>query len=547
MPSQDDYLDDLLKGMSEEENNKGTKKSEEDIMQELDSLDLDAVTAMTEEDIARLLEAGVGETANQTDIGEDSGGDISDSMDDVLNMLEGTSDSDLQEIQDLLQKSDRNEMVDPQELLDEEENPADKLMADIERAGNPVDVSDPKQQRAMEKQRRKEEKLARKAEKKAKKEAAKSAKGKSGKKASKAGQDEMPFDKDILDSIVSGDGQIGKETAPQTEKGENRFQMSAEDAIVTLETEEADDLLPDISVSEDDEEGEKDEKPQGLFAKFMAFIMEEDEEPENEDIRLSKENQDIIDELDREKAGGSAKGKDKKKKKEKPKKEPKPKKPPKPKKEKPPKEEEPVAPGSRLTLKKALPIILLGVTVGAVIFIFVNVSVDYADKQIARRAYREGNYEVCYQNLFGKKRNEEEALMFGKSESILYIRRWYREYEILATAGSEVEALDSLIQTVTKYPALYEYAYGWNAVAEVNAVYSNILNILNDRYGITELQALEIAAEEDDLEYTRIVTALAKGLPYGSWNVPQQPSDPGLPNELPEESNMGGGNFVDNQ
>lgn len=187
---------------------------------------------------------------------------------------------------------------------------------------------------------------------------------------------------------------------------------------------------------------------------------------------------------------------------------------------------------------------------GAVILIFINISVDFSDKSVAKDAYQQGDYATCYRNLYGKKLNEEEALMYGRAESILYIELWYRKYEIFVEQGDEVKALDSLIQTVCDYPALFEYANQWNAADEVNVVYSKILNILQDKYGITEGQALEIAAEKSDLEYTKIVTAVANGMSYDVWNnggTPQQPEEEGLPNQLPEESDIGEGDFVDNQ
>ncbi len=546
MPSQDDYLDDLLKGMSEEENG-GIDLG--------GSPDLDAVAEMTEEEIAKLLAVGAEEPEGNKSSMDKPSQESDDSLNDVLAMLEGTSNSNLQEIKELLQKSDNNELVDESNTLEGDDSQVDKLLADIEGAGSEETALNTKEQRKREKQRRKEEKLAQKEAKKAERKAAKGKKGTkgSGKGGKSSSESDTTLDYDVLDNIVSGAGRIAQGNSQKAGAGNNGFEMSAEDAIIEVEREEADDILPDIEMAGEMETDEPKEKG-GLFAKFMAFLMEEEEEeePENENLRLSKENQDIIDELDKE--NGAAKGgkskKDKKKKKEKPKKEPKPKKAPKPKKEKPPKEEEPVIPGSKLTLKKVMPIVLLGASVGAVILIFINISVDFSDKSVAKDAYQQGDYATCYRNLYGKKLNEEEALMYGRAESILYIELWYRKYEIFVEQGDEVKALDSLIQTVCDYPALFEYANQWNAADEVNVVYSKILNILQDKYGITEGQALEIAAEKSDLEYTKIVTAVANGMSYDVWNnggTPQQPEEEGLPNQLPEESDIGEGDFVDNQ
>jgi len=543
MPSQDDNLDKLLKRLSEEE-----KEDTESRGNAAGRPNLEEASQMTEEEIAKLLAAGSEETeksSKQKDSGSDG---------DVHDLLEGSGNSVLQEVKELLEKAEKNEAVNEDGDSEENGNPADKLLAEIDDAENAAQGFDAKQQRALEKKRKKEEKLAKKEAKKAEREAAKAAKsGKSGKgKKTEAKEADADFDKEALDRIMAGAEQIG-----QGEQPPKAGKKLPEDTIIEIEAEEADDLLPDITPVEAEEEGEEPEEPEekkGIFAKFVAFLMEEDEEEkdENEDMPLSKENQEIIDELDKEKAkekGGKGK-KAKKAKKEKPKKGPKPKKAPKPKKEKPKKEEEPVAPGSRLTLKKVLPIVLLGASVGAVVFIFSNVSMDYADKQVAADAYREGDYETCYQNLFGKRLNEEQALMYGKSESILYITLRYRDYERFLEEGNEVKALDCLIQIVSKYPELYEYANQWNAVNEVNQVYSLLLNDLTGKYGITEAQALEIAAVKSDLEYTRIVTALALGMPYDSWNGSgntQQPVDEGLHNVLPEESDIEQGNFVNNQ
>lgn len=538
MPSQDDYLDELLKGISDEAD--GAAGDEGNAVS-VDSPDLDAVAGMTEEEIAKLLAAGSDEPAVAEEPVQSRTQGNGDSLEDVIAMLEGTADSDLQEIQDLLQKSDNNELVDTNQDLEDNISPVDKLLADIEGAEGEGDALDAKGQRALEKKRRKEEKLAQKKAKKEEKKAAKAKKSRKEKaKTGKRQSEEDPsIEYDVLDSIVSDAGKIGQKD-------------TAADAIVEIDKEEADSLIPDIAVLEGEEETKEEPKEKNsLFARFVAFLMEEDEEDEkteNENLRLSKENQDIINELDKENAKKGDKSK--KKKKEKPKKEPKPKKAPKPKKEKPPKEEEPEPSGSRLTLKKVLPIVLLGASVGAVILIFVNISMDFADKKVARNAYQEGDYEACFQNLYGKKLNDEEALMYGKSESILYISLWYRKYEVFAGEGKEVQALDILIQAVNDYPMLYEYASQWNAIAEISEVYSSIVNILRDKYGITEAQALEIAAEKSDLEYTKMVTGIANGMTYDSLRNPgsvQQPVEQELPNELPEESDIGQGNFVDNQ
>ncbi len=614
MSSQDDFLDELLKGMSAEGGEPGAQQAERP--------DMEALSEMTEEEIDRLLTAGAASAGDEGGSGGQSLPEGADSSrGDVLAMLEGTGDRDLREIQDLLKKSDRSENIEGEDPNSEnaggDRNPAERLRADIDEAGESevaTDGMDSKSRRALKKEQRR-------AQKEEKKRAKQAAKGKGARnRAAKDGTDkkeaapprqeretsarkgyDLMSDKELLDSIVSEAGLFGKPEngrAQESSQGETQASFrengntmadllsfaqadldAAEDSeaewvegqssspsrdILAVDMDEADSMLTDIS-SRQDEGKHKD----GPFSKFLSFLTEEDEdedEPErgNEDVQLSEENEEILKDLDGEKPKKTKAKKAKKKpaKKDKKKdKKAKPPKQPKPKKQKPPREPEPYPIGKRLTFKKALPVIVFGVSLGLVIFIMSNLSVDYRSKQAAREAYEAGDYEACYQGLFGKKLNEEEAMMFGRSESILYIRRWFTEYELFAESGAEVEALDSLIQTVKDYPELYAYAAQWKAGMDVYAVYLEILDVLASKYGITEMQALQIAGIKSDLQYTRVVTALAEGEEYGTGqggtgqepdadggedNGPEEDNGDELSDVLPEESELGTGNFVEN-
>lgn len=546
MPSGEEYQDSPMSG-------EPAGKAEE---KESQAPGMDALAGMTEDDIAAFLSQSRVESQ-----GSQAEGDL-------LDMLEGEDDSDLQDIQDMLQKSDRNETI-QEGRLDTEgyapgESPADRLLADIEGAGT-GDVSDKKKQRAL----RREEKAAKKAAKKAAREEAKAAKAAGKKKKGGKGRTDVSFDREALDDIVSGAGALGGRRGSGPEdvievplgKAETGGVVPdlLEPDVMAIDMDQVDDLFPDIG-----EKKKPKEKKQNFLSKAISFLMEEEEEedlepiPENEDILLSEENQEILKALGEEDKKAASKGKDKKKAKKKAKKPPKKKapkapKPPKPKKEKKPKEKEPEVPGRRLSFKKVLPIALLGASFGAVLLIFVYLSIGFGNKQAAKDAYKAGDYEGCYLNLYGRDRSETEEMMYVKSESILRMKLWLREYEMFVEDGSEVKALDSLIQSVNDYPELHKYASQWEAVAEVYDGYALILSILSEKYGITEAQALEIAAVESDFEYTRIVTALAEGGSYGSWGKVETPAPEKeettdiLPDELPEEAETGQGGFVDNQ
>lgn len=567
MPSQDDYLDKLLMDLPEEEEDEG-----EETVQ---------IPQIMEED--QLQDEGTGYWQDITDESEDS---------------------NVQEIQDLLDKFDRNETIDSEaadtDAPESGESPADRLRADIEKGETEAEEAvDSRKKKALEKKRLKEEKAA---AKKAAKEAAKARKEEKRRQRKKKDgsepDDSLPgnggesiaeydllADKDLLDSIVSEAGHLHREEPSEEEATAGTSAGNAKGAddkirdildggsgisdIIALDMDEMDSILPDISQETDNEEKPK---KKGLMSKFVDFLMEEEEETENEDVKMSEENQEILDELDREKEEPGKEKKPKKKKakkaKEKKKKEAKPKKakPPKPKKEKKPKEPEPYIPGKKLTFRKMLPVLLLGATLGAVIFILAYLSVDYMAKREAVAAYEAGDYRSCYLSLYGKKLNETEAEMYGKSESILSIQLCYQEYQKIAQDGSDAEILDNLIQVVNKYPALQAYALQWNAASEVDAVYSQLLAILYERFGVTEEQAREIAAIKGDIAYTKAVMALVEGKGYKAEEIPNVPEDPSAqnpdgagaddipgsedidgeePDVLPEESEIESGNFVD--
>ncbi len=585
---------------------------------------LDAVSEMTEDEIERFLSAGTEEEREQEAASGGEGKDLQpEEDDDLAGLLGDTDDSDLLDIQDMLDKADNNEAVgqEIEALLQGE--PGQGAMESV------TETEGEKSRKAQERKRKRQEKAAAKKAAKEAKAAAKAA-AKEAKKAGKVSTDEKtieeaagekdPFDPELLDSIVSAAEQAGQESGGAGSDGEEfpgdtdlladllgtpddgdalgQAAESGEDAAAGSEA-EADDLGFDMSSLFGDDEGslgtgddvfgeqdsafpdfleadggdvdailpkmEEGGKKKGLFARFFEMLTEEAED-ENESLRLSDENKDILSDLDKEKTAGKKKKKKGKKnaagaegeegaegQKGKGGKPAKAKKPKKPKPEKPPKEPEPepLIPPRKLTLKRVLPVALVCASLGILIVVFANASVDFTDKQNAKEAYYSGDYQTCYENLFGKDLNETEQIMFGTSESILRVRLWMREYEMFVEAGEEVEALDVLIQAVNDFPKLYAYAEKWNAGDDVQAGYTGILNILAGKYGLTEAQALEIASVRSDYDYTEMVVDIVQGKTYGSWNEqPEEPETPEpepLPDELPEEGDLGGDSFIQNQ
>ena len=182
------------------------------------------------------------------------------------------------------------------------------------------------------------------------------------------------------------------------------------------------------------------------------------------------------------------------------------------------------------------------ISLGAVILLLGNILADYTSKRSGREAYYAGDYQTCYQNLMGKDLDETEQVMYSQSESILTIRIWLREYEVFVNEGSELEALDSLLQAVRDYPTLLNYATQWNAQDEVSLAFQDILNILSQKYQLSQEEAQRIADISDNLEYTKNVMLVLQKLGLGSWEFPQgtltEEAPAQLPDLLPEEKEI---------
>ena len=280
----------------------------------------------------------------------------------------------------------------------------------------------------------------------------------------------------------------------------------------------------------------------GIFYKPRSESEDEEDEEENQ-VQLSEENKQILDEM-----GKDQKKKGKKEKKPKKEKAAKEKKPKKEKKRKEKKEKIPEVPEKKLSLKKVIPIVVVCISLGAVILLLSSFLTEYMTRRSGRKAYYAGDYQTCYQNFFGKELDETEQVMYSKSESILTIRMWLREYEVFVNEGSELEALDSLLQAVHDYPSLLNYATEYNAQDEVTVAFQEILNVLSQKYGLSQEEAQEIADISNNVEYTQRVMTVLQKLGLESWDMPQivedaTPSNDGeeaaeLPDPLPEEKEI---------
>lgn len=476
-------IDDLLKMVSKDTN---PAEAEEELQpepasEESAAPDLDAALSMSQDEIEQLLAANKSETGEkESNLGEMEPDDLNG----LMAGLDGDSSEEVQEISDLLNKADHDEPMDDAlaALLQglKEEEPQDKAYSAEDLFGDEETEQQPeKPERKKRKERVKKEKKPRRSRK----------------------NQETPQE------TVPTSAQAGTESVPDI----------AMTGIIEGFSPEAEPV--------------KAEKKPGLWKKLMDALTEEDEE---EVMSVSDENDAILQQMeqeDRAKAGGTNKkaskkadkkkkgkgakaagtGEDeaeegsqgKKKKEKKPRKEKK-------EKEKPILVEEEV-PVRKLSMKKVLPILAAALVVTVAYVIISQLYIDHANKQKAVDAFYAGDYQECYELLFGQDLNDSQAVMYHKSRLVLKMERAKKNYQTLLLEGKELDALDYLVQFLCRYEEYRLEGQEWNSLDVVEETYTGMNDLLTANYGLTQAQAMEIAALESDVDYTLALLAVLEG------------------------------------
>lgn len=290
-----------------------------------------------------------------------------------------------------------------------------------------------------------------------------------------------------------------------------------------------------------------DEKPSFLM-KFLDFLTrEENEGSESDEIldKINKENEKKQKKEDKKrKKAEKKKGKSdevldeeeedaennkKKKKKEKKKKE---------KKEKEPKEEPKEKPVKILSKRNLLVLIAACATLLGSIFALSTFLTEYSDRQNARQAFYEGDYEEAYRLFYNRNLNNSDNVIYNKVKIVLTIDRKLKSYENNLALDRELEAVDALMRGVGCYQNL-QGIDEYDVRSEVDAIYQQICSILENKYGITPEEALEINAYDNDI-YTQKLVSIVNGTEFVMPGEEVEEIEEDLPPQdiLPEEEEI---------
>ncbi len=258
---------------------------------------------------------------------------------------------------------------------------------------------------------------------------------------------------------------------------------------------------------------ERKKKP-GALKRLFTFLTESEDDleetdkgaiAEKEQLGLSQENADILEDLGKQKK----KDKKEKKKKEKAPKEKKPKvkkekkaKPKKEKKVKPPAEpEKPLRP---IGVRRIAVTLFFAATILGMICLFVFYIPGVMERQEGRQAFLDGDYQKAYELLETKKVKGGEADILKGATLCMEMERQVESYEVYHKMdGMELQQLDALIFGIEKYQRIQDEAQQYGVIESVRDSYIEILGILDTEYGVSEEQALALTQITDKVAYTK--------------------------------------------
>ena len=464
-------LDELLAGA---EDGLAEKESEKD--EALDEDELSSLFDALENDQDNI-------TDKQSEINELEGLDVTD----IIDHMDG-NDEDLNEINDLLKKTDLNEAIDTstsEEIFSHGDVSSDDDMLELLNSMNEEPTASG------------EEEITSKKKKKAfslpfgKKKESKQKTDASEENSANSEEDGKEKKKGFWHRLM-------EELTREEEEPENQESVD-----------ENEEILKELEAEDQIKEKKKNKKEKKKKDKKGKKSKNASADEENED------------------ASGEEEGKKKKKKPKREKKE----------KAKGPKEKSPKI----LSKKMLFSMIAFCATIIAAIVLLSIFLPDYADKKNARTAFYTGDYSKVYELLYDKNLNQSDQLIFERANVVLKLQRRLDSYELNKKIGQEAEALDALLQGTLKYEEILSDAtYG--AEEELQALYRKILDHLEQDYGIGEEEARTINSYDSET-YSRKIYSVVNGEDFS--DLEQEAGEEGktadndkLQDVLPEEEDL---------
>lgn len=158
-------------------------------------------------------------------------------------------------------------------------------------------------------------------------------------------------------------------------------------------------------------------------------------------------------------------------------------------------------PEKKLNKPLCVIIILFFLCIGGAVILGTNVF-DYTLVITKATTYFERQkYGMAYREILGVNVKEQDKDLESRIYTVMYVERQYEAYENYRVMDKPDKALDSLLQGLAKYDDYYQEAQTLNILDDYNYAKNQIVTALNEAYGMTEADALELL-QLPDQEYT---------------------------------------------
>lgn len=138
--------------------------------------------------------------------------------------------------------------------------------------------------------------------------------------------------------------------------------------------------------------------------------------------------------------------------------------------------------------------------------------------QVIRKAtdyFERQRYRLAYEEVAGIEVKEEDEELRDRIYTVMYVERLYESYENNMTLERPDKALDSLIRGLEKYDEHYDEAVVLGIAKDIKSVKEKIVNALWNTYGLSEAAAYDIM-KLDGIEYSdALIKASEKLMPVG--------------------------------
>lgn len=197
-------------------------------------------------------------------------------------------------------------------------------------------------------------------------------------------------------------------------------------------------------------------------------------------------------------------------------------------------------------LNKPMVIFIFTLFLGATLLFLVStnnfnysLAIEKATNYFANQKYRK-----AYDEIVGVEVKEKDEDLKDRIYTVMYVERLYESYLNNMELGRREKALDSLLRGVSKYYEHYQEAQELGITSDLDYSFNQIKTVLNDQYGITVEQAIEIN-QLDDYEYVQYIQSIVgdANIDAGSDNrseegqtaMDQTSEEVALPEEKEEE------------